>query len=388
MAIHNNIRMQDYAKRDVSDPSTKKTEAEKQKEEMERQRETDANMVGMTPSTGASGAQTNGGGNQTDSKDYIAMLLGGLTGDYNTSYWDKNQNALLSNNRWGLNKATEHEKDYRSLINEYKNTNPLETDWGKAIMSQYGLDGDNAAKSEWADAAASNGGNIDSYAEANARRQKLSYLNSGINAVNDASNQRFSNMLGALEKMGVNTQNLFGISSQNVQTGMNAAQDRYAQDTTSTLAYNEMVQNLLPTLMGSEGTAARLTVDDRKNIRETLQKAYENGGEQMLLDTGKLLAKDYDGYSGISDVIGQYVDNINGQKSSASKKSKTNYPYELLEFYVKDADDISALPEDVRNQLREEADAKGTTVLKYAQGILSGEYTRPSWIAAPYKSNK
>ena len=280
-------------------------------DQMNAQREKDSQMVGIPAGTSGTGG---GAGNVTNSAtDWIDLIKS--SGDYDNSYWAKPQNELLSNSRYAKSRDAEDRKTYLGFINDYKNQNPLETDWGKAIMSQYGLDGDVAAKNEWADAAASNGGNIDSFAEANARRQRLSYLNSGVNAVNEASNQRFSNMIGALEKMGVNTQQLLGISTSNAQSAMDAAKNRYSDDTTATVAYNNMVQDVLPSLLAEKYNtgATVLTPEQSGNIGNALQTAYDKGGEQGLLSAGAMIVNQYgQSYPDIEDIVKRYTDIISG----------------------------------------------------------------------------
>ena len=60
-----------------------------------------------------------------------------------------------------------------------KNTNPFETETGKSIMESYGIKGNNAAANGVATVASGNGGNIDSFAAANAKNQQLAYKNAG-----------------------------------------------------------------------------------------------------------------------------------------------------------------------------------------------------------------
>lgn len=96
--------------------------------------------------------------------------------------------------------------------------NPLETDWGKALLNYYGVASLDAANGALADGAADNGGNIDSYAAANAERQRLSKLNAGITALSGMSSDRVNNMLSVLNGIGVNTANLFGIEDSNLTT--------------------------------------------------------------------------------------------------------------------------------------------------------------------------
>ena len=359
-------------------------------DQMNAQREKDSQMVGIPSGTSGTGG---GAGNVTNSAtDWIDLIKS--SGDYDNSYWAKPQNELLSNSRYAKSRDAEDRKTYLGFINDYKNQNPLETDWGKAIMSQYGLDGDVAAKNEWADAAASNGGNIDSFAEANARRQRLSYLNSGVNAVNEASNQRFSNMIGALEKMGVNTQQLLGISTSNAQSAMDAAKNRYSDDTTATVAYNNMVQKVLPTILAEKYNtgAAALTPEQSGNIGNALKDAYDKGGETGLLSAGAMIVNQYgQSYPDIEDIVKRYTDIISGsggntyysggtESSDTKSKYGSFYPLMMFKEKVGENGEISDLPTDIQNKLRKEAEALGISATKYAKGLLTGDYTT-RWLA-------
>ena len=362
---------------------------------MNAQREKDSQMAGISAGTSGSGG---GAGNVTNSAtDWIDLIKS--SGDYDNSYWAKPQNELLSNSRYAKSRDAEDRKTYLGFINDYKNQNPLETDWGKAIMSQYGLDGDVAAKNEWADAAASNGGNIDSFAEANARRQRLSYLNSGVNAVNEASNQRFSNMIGALEKMGVNTQQLLGISTSNAQSAMDAAKNRYSDDTTATVAYNNMVQNVLPSLLAEKyntGTAA-ITPEVSGNIGNALRDAYDKGGETGLLSAGAMIVNQYgQSYPDIEDIVKRYTDIISGAggntyysggtESSDNKDKHTVYDRGILSFLAGGEDRYKQLSVTERERFEKLAKGYGyDSVYEWARDARDGKTYVPDWIK--YREN-
>ena len=122
-------------------------------------------------------------------------------------------------------------------------------------------------------------------------------------------------MIGALEKMGVNPQQLLGISPSTAQSAMDAAKNRYSDATTATLAYNNMVQKVMPSLHAEKyntGTAA-LTPEQSGNIGNALKKAYAEGGEQGLLAAGDMYEFLYgETYSGISDIVKRYTDIISG----------------------------------------------------------------------------
>jgi hypothetical protein len=111
----------------------------------------------------------------------------------------------------------------KDLYYDQKNYNPLEADWAKQLLSYYGIESGEAADGARAAGAADNGGNIDSYAAANAERQRLSKLNAGVNSISGMSQNRFNNMLSTLESIGVNTANLFGVEQKNVQAALENA---------------------------------------------------------------------------------------------------------------------------------------------------------------------
>lgn len=115
------------------------------------------------------------------------------------------------NQLWGL-----QTNDHNDLTNKYKeeydfiaNTNPFTTDTAKAILAKYDLSGLQARDNAVAGGGASNGGNIDSYAAANALRQQSALINQGQMAVLDAHQQRIDNARSILESLGVSQQNSY-----------------------------------------------------------------------------------------------------------------------------------------------------------------------------------
>ena len=98
---------------------------------------------------------------------------------------------------------------YRGAYDYAMNTNPFTTDEARAILGKYDLAGLNARDNAVASGGASNGGNIDSYAAANAMRQQASLVNQGQMAVLDAHNQKINNIRGILSDMGVNIDRVF-----------------------------------------------------------------------------------------------------------------------------------------------------------------------------------
>ena len=102
------------------------------------------------------------------------------------------------------------ESDYRNLLNSVQNGDYTKKSYYQTILDSYGLAGDDAASDAAASAAGANGGNLDSYAAANARRQELAYRNAAQNAALSAYNAEIENMLNTLSGLGVNVNDLYG----------------------------------------------------------------------------------------------------------------------------------------------------------------------------------
>ena len=104
-----------------------------------------------------------------------------------------------------VNKAnTDLINKYTGAYNDLMKTNPFTTDEAKAILGKYDLSGLQAKDNEIAGGGANNGGNIDSFAAANALRQQSAFLNQGQMAVLNAHNAKLENIRGLLSDMGVN----------------------------------------------------------------------------------------------------------------------------------------------------------------------------------------
>ena len=98
---------------------------------------------------------------------------------------------------------------YNQTYENLLNTNPFKTDESKAILGKYDLAGLYARDNAVASGGASNGGNIDSYAAANAMRQQASLISQGQSAVLEAHQQKIDNVRGLLSDMGVNLDRIF-----------------------------------------------------------------------------------------------------------------------------------------------------------------------------------
>lgn len=100
-------------------------------------------------------------------------------------------------------------KKYNQEFEDLKNTNPFKTDEAKSILAKYDLAGLQGRDNEVASNAGSNGGNIDSFAAANALRQQSSLINQGQQAVLEAYQQKLDHAKSLLSDMGVNIDRVY-----------------------------------------------------------------------------------------------------------------------------------------------------------------------------------
>lgn len=100
-------------------------------------------------------------------------------------------------------------KKYNQEYEDLKNTNPFETETAKSILAKYDLAGLQGRDNAVASSAGSNGGNIDSFAAANALRQQASLVNQGQQAVLSAHQQKLDHAKALLSDMGVNIDRVF-----------------------------------------------------------------------------------------------------------------------------------------------------------------------------------
>lgn len=100
-------------------------------------------------------------------------------------------------------------KKYNQEYEDLKNTNPFETETAKSILAKYDLAGLQGRDNAVASGAGSNGGNIDSFAAANALRQQASLVNQGQQAVLSAHQQKLDHAKALLSDMGVNIDRVF-----------------------------------------------------------------------------------------------------------------------------------------------------------------------------------
>jgi hypothetical protein len=81
---------------------------------------------------------------------------------------------------------------------DYAMSDPFKSSMGKSIMNEYRIKGAQESENEKASGAASNSGNVDSYAAANARRQQASLTAMGQQIVLNAQSQSINDVRGIL----------------------------------------------------------------------------------------------------------------------------------------------------------------------------------------------
>jgi len=114
--------------------------------------------------------------------------------------------------------TADHYKTGKDQLDRINNFDYTEQPYYKPIMETYNLYGDDAADGELAVGAGANGGNIDSYAAANAARQQLAFTNAGHQAALAAAQQNQGNWTDLYEIMGGNITDMGAINAENLGT--------------------------------------------------------------------------------------------------------------------------------------------------------------------------
>ena len=139
-----------------------------------------------------------------------------LMGQHNTEIKDK------INQLWGTqNSDRQMMTDKYGRLEDTAYSNPFDTDEAKAILAKYDLEALQGRDNAVASGGASNGGNIDSYAAANALRQQASLTAKGQSMVLDAHTNKINNVKGILSDLGVYLQN----QDKGMQTTIGIQQD-------------------------------------------------------------------------------------------------------------------------------------------------------------------
>lgn len=163
---------------------------------------------GAFPNTSGSGV---GGGTSGVANDAFAQYLANVT--------DSGYNKQMSGSIADL------ENLYKDLFGNIQSGDYTKKPYYQTILESYGLAGDAAADDAVAGSVGSNGGNLDSYAAANAKRQQLAFKNAAQSAALDAYNAEIGNLIKTLGDMGVNVNDLYATWAQNLASERGTAAD-------------------------------------------------------------------------------------------------------------------------------------------------------------------
>ena len=198
---------------------------------------------------------------------------------------------------------------YRQEYDDLKETNPFTTAEAKAILGKYSLAGLQGRDNAVASGGASNGGNIDSYASANAMRQQASLLNQGQMTVLDAHQQKIDNIRGLLSDMGVNIDRVFNQDETaknnelaRTETAKNNETARLAEEASVTgYTPTEWViknDDLYSTYLNEDGTFKKEMehVDIQALINEAKEKGDTETAEKLAVVRAKKMLGNWDAF--------------------------------------------------------------------------------------------
>ena len=228
--------------------------------------------------------------------DYINRS--GYTVPDDMLYKQTMQNNVNKNNeQWSA-----MQKNVQDMLSKYndeyeylKNTNPFETDTAKAILAKYDLAGLQGRDNQVAMNAGSNGGNIDSYAAANAMRQQAALINQGQMVALDAHRQRLSDARDLLSNLGVQMSRDYADQNTNIQMGSQLAQQLF--DNNETRMNNEVAREATKSEVTGyspvqwsmkNDTFFRNYIDDYGNLKPE----HENTDFQALINAAKARGDD------------------------------------------------------------------------------------------------
>lgn len=267
----------------------------------------------VSGSANAANGTVSGNANAAYPSGYPNGYQGGY-GSYSTTGSGATPTDVNYNNQISKTIA-ELETLYRDLYGRQKEGDFTRTPYYQTIMDQYGIAGDNAANAERAAAAGNNGGNLDSYAAANARRQQLAYRNAAQTAALNAYNAEIGNMLQTLQSLGVNVNDLYGTWSGDLASQRSGANAAYGYDTQRYLSDNDYRAALAGYdrdryLSNNDltGTIYKSNTDRYKSDNELLADRYKSDNELA----GKMYGYDTDyDVAALQDATNRYGIDVN-----------------------------------------------------------------------------
>ena len=159
-------------------------------------------------------------------------------------------------------------------------SNPFETEEGKAIMGKYDLKAMQGRENEVASGSASNGGNIDSFAAANALRQQAVLTAQGQDAVLNAHNNKINNVKGILADLGVYLQN----QDKGMQTTIGIQQEEGQRLFEDNLAENKTMAEVTGYVPNEWTIKNDAVYSQFLNADGTFKKEMENVDIQALIN--------------------------------------------------------------------------------------------------------
>lgn len=230
-----------------------------------------------------------------------------------TSYWG--DTSVLDNafndyvNRTGLTrpKATavnqENEKLFAKYNQEYddlKNTNPFETDEAKTILAKYDLAGLQGRDNQVAKDAGDNGGNIDSFAAANALRQQTAIVNQGQQVVLDAHQQKLDHARALLSDMGVNIERVFN-EDETVKNNQ-VSRDVATSEVTGTIPMSMLAKTpYYNQFFNEDGTLKNPDIDYKAEIQKADAAGNTELAKVLRAARGVKIYSDYGKYGKFAD---------------------------------------------------------------------------------------
>ena len=174
-------------------------------------------------------------------------------------------------------------------LDDLKKTNPFETPEGKAILAKYNLAGLQGRDNAVASGGATNGGNIDSFAAANALRQQTALVSQGQSAVLDAHNQKIDHALKILEGIGVHIDRVY----EQDETSKNNQVDRDVKTAEVTGVVPTSMSYASNPFFNSDGTLKDVNTDYQAiiNDAESKLKTTNNAEEKADLEATIRYAK-------------------------------------------------------------------------------------------------
>lgn len=171
---------------------------------------------------------------------------------------------------------------YDRLIAELESGSYLENAEAKAIIDAYNARGQGAARHASAEAAGASGGNPDSYAAAQAKRQQLAFLDAGHEAAQEYYHDRLDRLLAAVRASSADIGDILAAAQDNVE-----ATDRRAESSLSIGA--ELLEALNTAREASKkNTAAILSNLEKEEAKGDAISPMELDREYVALLSGKV----------------------------------------------------------------------------------------------------